>query len=102
MYAVIQTGGKQYKVSTGQLLDVELLPEAAGEQVELDQVLMVVDGEDIAVGTPLVDGATVKATVADQVKGDKVRIFKYSGKRYRRRLGHRQPYTRLRIDEIVL
>jgi len=102
VYAVIQTGGKQYKVSTGQLLDVELLPEAAGEQVELDQVLMVVDGEDIAVGTPLVDGATVKATVADQVKGDKVRIFKYSGKRYRRRLGHRQPYTRLRIDEIVL
>lgn len=102
MYAVIQTGGKQYKVSTGQLLDVELLPEAAGEQVELDQVLMVVDGEDVTVGTPLVDGATVKATVADQVKGDKVRIFKYSGKRYRRRLGHRQLYTRLRIDEIVL
>jgi large subunit ribosomal protein L21 len=102
VYAVIQTGGKQYKVSTGQLLDVELLPEAAGEQIELDQVLMVVDGEDVTVGTPLVDGATVKATVADQVKGDKVRIFKYSGKRYRRRLGHRQPYTRLRIDEIVL
>jgi len=102
VYAVIQTGGKQYKVSAGQLLDVELLPEAAGEQVELDQVLMVVDGNDVTVGTPLVDGATVKATVADQVKGGKVRIFKYSGKRYRRRLGHRQRYTRLCIDEIVL
>ena len=102
MYAVIELGGKQYKVSTGQLLDVERLPEAAGEQVEVNQVLMVVDGQDVTVGTPLVDGATVKATVTGQIKGDKVRIFKYSGKRYRRRLGHRQPYTRLRIDEIVL
>jgi len=102
VYAVIELGGKQYKVSTGQLLDVELLPEAAGEQVEVGQVLMVVDGEAVTVGTPLVNGATVKATVTDQVKGDKVRIFKYSGKRYRRRLGHRQLHTRLRIDEIVL
>jgi large subunit ribosomal protein L21 len=102
VYAIVQTGGKQYKVSAGQLLDVELLPQEAGDQVELDQVLMVVDGDDVTVGTPVVDGATVKATVTDQVKGDKVRIFKYSGKRYRRRLGHRQPYTRLRIDEIVL
>jgi large subunit ribosomal protein L21 len=102
VYAIVQTGGKQYKVSAGQLLDVELLPQEAGDQVELDQVLMVVDGDDVTVGTPVVDGATVKATVTDQVKDDKVRIFKYSGKRYRRRLGHRQPYTRLRIDEIVL
>lgn len=102
VYAVIELGGKQYKVSTGQLLDVERLPEAAGEQVEVDQVLMVVDGQDVTVGRPLVDGATVRATVTGQIKGDKVRIFKYSGKRYRRRLGHRQPYTRLRIDEIVL
>jgi len=102
VYAIVQTGGKQYKVSAGQLLDVELLPQEAGEQVELDQVLMVVDGEDVTVGTPMVGGASVKATVTDQVKGDKVRIFKYSGKRYRRRLGHRQQYTRLRIDEIVL
>lgn len=102
MYAVIELGGKQYKVSTGQLLDVERLSEAAGEQVEVDQVLMVVDGQDVTVGTPLVNGATVKATVTGQIKGDKVRIFKYSGKRYRRRLGHRQPHTRLRIDEIVI
>jgi large subunit ribosomal protein L21 len=102
VYAIVQTGGKQYKVSAGQLLDVELLPQEAGEQVELGQVLMVVDGEEVTVGTPVVDGAAVRATVTDQVKGDKVRIFKYSGKRYRRRLGHRQPYTRLRIDEIVL
>jgi large subunit ribosomal protein L21 len=102
VYAVIELGGKQYKVSTGQLLDVERLSEAAGEQVEVDQVLMVVDGQDVTVGTPLVNGATVKATVTGQIKGDKVRIFKYSGKRYRRRLGHRQPHTRLRIDEIVI
>ncbi len=102
MYAVIELGGKQYKVSTGQLLDVEQLPEAAGQQVEVDHVLMVVDGQDVTVGTPLVDGATVRATVTGQINGDKVRIFKYSGKRYRRRQGHRQPYTRLRIDEIVL
>jgi large subunit ribosomal protein L21 len=102
VYAVIALGGKQYKVSAGQLLDVERLPEAAGEQVEVDQVLLVVDGQDVKVGTPLVDGATVRATVTGQIKGDKIRIFKYSGKRYRRRLGHRQPYTRLRIDEIVL
>ena len=102
MYAVIELGGKQYKVSAGQLLDVEQRPEAVGEPVEVVQVLMVVDGQEVTIGTPLVDGATVKATVTGQIKGDKVRIFKYSGKRYRRRLGHRQPYTRLRIDEIVL
>jgi large subunit ribosomal protein L21 len=102
VYAIIETGGKQYKVSAGQELNVELLPQQAGEQVELTNVLMVVDGAEVKVGTPRLEGAVVKATVADQVKGKKVRIFKYSGKRYRRRLGHRQQYTRLHIDEIVL
>ena len=102
MYAIVETGGKQYKVSAGQVLDVELIPYQAGDQVELTEVLMVVDGDSISVGTQKVEGAMVKATVTDQVKGAKVRIFKYTGKRYRRRLGHRQQYTRLHVDEIVL
>jgi large subunit ribosomal protein L21 len=102
VYAIVETGGKQYKVSAGQVLDVELLPQQAGEQFELDQVLMVVDGAQVSVGTPTVEGARVKATVSERHKGPKVRTFKYTGKRYRRRLGHRQWYTRLHIDEIVL
>lgn len=102
MYAIVETGGKQYKVTAGQVVDVELLPEQSGEQVELGRVLMVVDGKDVTVGSPVVKGAAVKATVTEQVKGDKVRIFKYTGKKYRRRGGHRQQYTRLQIDEIVL
>ena len=100
MYAIVKTGGKQYKVSAGQVMDVELLPHKAGEQVELADVLMVVDGHDVQIGNPTVEGALVKATVTEQVKGDKVRIFKMTGKRYRRHLGHRQQYTRLHIDEI--
>ena len=102
MYAIVETGGKQYKVSAGQTVDVELLPQGAGEQVQLERVLMVVDGETVQVGSPTVDGAAVKATVVDKVKGRKIRTFKYSGTKYRRRLGHRQQYTRLHIDEIVL
>ncbi len=102
MYAIVETGGKQYRVGVGQVVDVELLPRQVGEQVTLERVLMVVDGDTVKVGTPTVEGAKVKATVTDQVKGEKVRIFRYTGKRYRRRLGHRQRYTRLRIDEIVL
>ena len=102
VYAIVETGGKQYRVGVGQVVDVELLPRQVGEQVTLERVLMVVDGDTVKVGTPTVEGAKVKATVTDQVKGEKVRIFRYTGKRYRRRLGHRQRYTRLRIDEIVL
>jgi large subunit ribosomal protein L21 len=102
VYAIFETGGKQYKVSAGQVLDVELLPHEAGDQVELTRVLMVVDGETVKVGNPTVEGAAIKATVAGQVKGVKVRTFKYWGKKYRRHLGHRQQYTRLHIDEIVM
>ncbi len=102
MYAIIETGGKQYKVNAGQMLDIELLPQAVGEALELTQVLMVVDGKNITMGNPLVNGAVVKATVAEQVGGPKVRTFKYTGKKYRRRIGHRQQYTRLRIDEITV
>lgn len=102
MYAVIKTGGKQYRVSPGDSVEVEKLPYEVGEQIELDQVLLVANGSDAQIGRPMVEGAKVKATVTRQAKGRKVIIFKYRpSKRYRRRKGHRQNYTRLRIDEIV-
>jgi large subunit ribosomal protein L21 len=102
MYAVIKTGGKQYRVSPGDSVEVEKLPYEVGEQIELDQVLLVANDSDAQIGRPLVEGAKVKATVTRQAKGRKVIIFKYRpSKRYRRRKGHRQNYTRLRIDEIV-
>ena len=102
VYAIVETGGKQYKVSPGQTVDVELLHEGAGEQIQLDRVLMIVDGDKVQIGSPTVAGATVTATIVDEVKGKKVRTFLYSGTKYRRRRGHRQRYTRLEIQEIVL
>lgn len=102
MYAVIRTGGKQYRVSPGDSVDVEKLPHEVGDQIELEEVLLVANGSGVQVGQPLVAGAKVKATVTRQAKGRKVIIFKYRpSKRYRRKKGHRQNYTRLRIDEIV-
>jgi large subunit ribosomal protein L21 len=102
MYAVVKTGGKQYRVSPGDSIEVEKLPNEVGEQVELDEVLLVANGKGTKIGRPVVKGAKVKATVTRQAKGRKVIIFKYRpSKRYRRRKGHRQHFTRLRIDEIV-
>lgn len=102
MYAVVKTGGKQYRVSPGDSVEVEKLPYEVGQQVQLDQVLLVANGDGAKIGQPLVEGAKVKATVTRQTKGRKVIVFKYrSSKRYRRKQGHRQNYTRLRIDEIV-
>jgi large subunit ribosomal protein L21 len=102
MYAVIKTGGKQYRVKPGDTIDVEKLPYDVGDEIELDQVLLVANGSDAQIGRPLVKGAKVKATVTRQAKGRKVVIFKYRpSKRYRRKRGHRQHYTRLRIDKIV-
>ena len=102
MYAVVKTGGKQYRVSPGDTIEVEKLPHEVGDSIELDQVLLVVDGPAAKIGRPLVEGARVKATVTRQAKGRKVIVFKYrSSKRYRRKNGHRQNYTRLRVDEIV-
>ncbi|MGC9332856.1 MAG: 50S ribosomal protein L21 [Anaerolineae bacterium] len=102
MYAVVKTGGKQYRVSPGDTIDVEKLPYEVGDQVELDKILLVANGPEAKIGQPLVDGAKVKATVTRQAKGPKVIVFKYRpSKRYRRKKGHRQHYTRLRIDEIV-
>lgn len=103
MYAVVETGGKQYKVQEGQFINVEKLPQAVGETVELDQVLMVADGEKVKVGRPTVKGAKVLATVDRQDKHRKVVVYKYRPrKRYRLKKGHRQPFTRLHIDQIVV
>jgi large subunit ribosomal protein L21 len=102
MYAVIKSGGKQYTVREGETLDVELLPIAPGESVELDQVLMVGEGANVTVGQPLVAGAKVVADVVSHGKGDKIIVFEYKAKtRYRRKTGHRQQFTRLAIREIV-
>jgi large subunit ribosomal protein L21 len=102
MYAVVKTGGKQYRVSPGDFIDVERLPYEVGAQIELDQVLLLAQDSAAQIGQPLVKGAIVKATVTRQARGRKVIIFKYRpSKRYRRKKGHRQHYTRLRIDEIV-
>ncbi len=102
MYAVIKSGTHQYKATVGKELIVERLPYEAGTQIELDEVYLVADGEEVLVGKPTVPGAKVVATVVEELRGPKIRIFKYKPKeRYRRRQGHRQTYTRLRVDEIV-
>ena len=103
LYAVVETGGHQYRAQVGDILEVEKLPHEAGEQIVLDRVLLLVDGERVQVGQPTVPGARVLATVLGEVKGPKIRIFKYRPrKRYRRRKGHRQRYTQLRVDQILL
>ena len=102
MYVVVETSGKQYKVSAGEIIDVDKLPLEVGEKVELDRVLLAADGEEVRVGQPTIEGAKVLATVTDHVKGPKIIVFKYRPReRYRLKKGHRQNYTRLMIDEIV-
>lgn len=102
MYAVIHAGGKQYRVSSGEKLRVEHLPAAIGEAVSFSQVLAVGEGENLRVGAPYVDGVTVKGTVLEHGRGDKVVVFKmHRRKGYRRTQGHRQSYTEVRIDDIV-
>jgi len=103
MYAVIETGGKQYTVAPGQVVQVERLPLEEGSQVELDRVLLVVDGENRLVGRPLVEGAKVVAEALGEEKKGKVIVFKYKPKvRYRRKRGHRHLYTKLAIKEVLL
>ena len=98
MYAVIKTGGKQYKVAPGENLKVEQIPADVGAEVILDQVLMVGEGESVRLGQPTVAGATVKATVVAHGRGDKVRIFKMQRrKHYRKSQGHRQNFTEIEI-----
>ncbi|MEW7977810.1 MAG: 50S ribosomal protein L21 [Candidatus Sedimenticola endophacoides] len=101
MYAVIQTGGKQYRVSEGDTLKVEKLGAEAGASVDLDKVLMVADGEDIKIGTPYVDGGKVTATVKSHGRGKKVNIIKFRRRKHHmKRQGHRQSYTELEITGI--
>jgi large subunit ribosomal protein L21 len=101
MYAVIETGGKQYRVEPGEILDVECLPGAADGGVEFDRVLLVSGESGVRVGAPAVDGARVRATVLGEVRGPKIRVFKMKRrKQYRRTRGHRQDLSRIRIDEI--
>ena len=102
MYAVIKTGGKQYKVTVGQKLKVEQIPAELDSQIELNEVLMIADGESVTVGAPLIDGAIVTAKVIAHGRGDKIRIFKMRRrKHYQKRQGHRQNFTEIRIDAIA-
>ncbi len=101
MYAVIKTGGKQYKVVAGEKIKVEQIPAEVGSEVTIDQVLAIGEGEQIKFGTPLVTGATVKVTVVGHGRHDKVRIFKMRRrKHYQKRQGHRQNFTEIRVDAI--
>ncbi len=101
MYAVIKTGGKQYRVAKDDVIDVEKLPAEAGQTVTLGDVLMVGEGDSARVGTPTVNGASVTAEVVDQFKGPKTIVFKKKRRqKYRLKKGHRQPVTRLRITDI--
>lgn len=102
MYAVVKSGARQYRAEVGNTIVVERLPATSGQRLELDDVLLIADDERVEIGQPTVEGARVLATVIAEEKGPKIRIFKYHPKkRYRRRAGHRQQYTRLQVDEIV-
>ena len=103
MNAIIETGGKQYKVAEGDTLFIEKLPVEAGDTVTFDKVLAVLDGDKATFGAPVVEGAKVTASVVKNGKGKKVIVFKYKPKKgYRRKQGHRQPYTKVQIEKIAL
>ncbi|MGI6549963.1 MAG: 50S ribosomal protein L21 [Syntrophomonadales bacterium] len=102
MYAVIKTGGKQYRVQEGEVLKLEKLAADVGETVEFDQVLALKTEDELKVGTPYVEGATVQGTVLGQGKAKKIIVFKYKPKKnYRKKQGHRQPFTSVRIEKIM-
>jgi len=101
MYAVIKTGGKQYRVIEGQTLKVEKLDAEKGNSIELNEVLMVADGENVKIGSPYVAGGSVSATIEDHGRGEKVRIIKFNRrKHFRKQMGHRQSYTEIKITGI--
>jgi len=102
-YAIVEDGGKQYRAVEGGTIEVDRYPSEVGDQIDLDRVLLVADGSEISIGTPMIPGARVQATVVSQFKGPKIVVFKYKPKiRYRVKKGHRQQYTRLKIDAILL
>ena len=102
IYAIVEAGGKQYRVAPKQTIQVNRLDISAGKTVELDRVLFISDGENTLVGSPTIEGAKVIASSMGEVKGDKLIVFKYKNKtRYRKKTGHRPIYTRLSIEEVV-
>jgi large subunit ribosomal protein L21 len=102
MYAVVKSGGKQYKVQEGETLRVEKLPGEVGAEITFDDVLLFSDGENVQVGTPRLDNVTVKGTVVEQGQARKIIVFKYKRrKRYRRKQGHRQQYTAVKVESIA-
>jgi large subunit ribosomal protein L21 len=101
-YAIVEDGGKQYRAVIGESIDVDRYPLEVGEEIDMEKVLLISDGENVKVGTPFVKGAKIQATVLAQVKGPKVVVFKYMAKeRIRTKTGHRQQYTRVRVDAIT-
>lgn len=101
-YAVLKTGGKQYRVSEGQILEIEKIDKKPKEKVEFEEVFLVVDGETKKIGQSKVEGAKVEAEVLEQIKGDKITVAKFKAKvRYHKKQGHRQKLTRVKIDKIV-
>ena len=101
MYAIIETGGKQYKVSEGDVLQVEKLQASEGETVELDKVMAISKDDGLTVGTPWIENAKVTATILNHGKKDKIIVFKYKPKKnYRKKQGHRQPFTQLKVEKI--
>ena len=102
-YAIVEDGGKQFKAVEGEIIEVDRFDAETGEVVDLERVLLVADGEQVAVGNPYVKGAKVSGTVVEHTKGRKIIVFKYKPKeRYRVKTGHRQKYTRVRIDAISI
>jgi large subunit ribosomal protein L21 len=100
-YAIVVSGGKQFKAIEGSTIEVDLLPAEVGQAIQLDSVLLLVDGEQIAVGTPNVSGAKVSTTVVSHIQGPKIYVFHYGQKKkIRSRVGHRQQYTRLLVNTI--
>lgn len=103
MYAIIETGGKQYKVQEGDTLFIEKLNHAEGESVKFDRILAVSGTDGLEIGTPVVEGATVEGTVLENGKAKKVIIYKYKAKKdYKKKQGHRQPFTKIQIEKISL
>ncbi|MFZ3151241.1 MAG: 50S ribosomal protein L21 [Anaerolineaceae bacterium] len=102
-YAIVEAGGKQYRAEEGKTITVDLLPAQIGEKISFESVLLVVNGDQVEVGSPYVKGARLDTQVVDHIKGKKILVFKYKPKiDYRRHTGHRQQYTRLLVDSILM